>query len=82
MRIDTRLYTGDLQEIQLSLYSNDFHFRTQMIPPADENGMIHFHNDAKAHIKFHDTYEVDRFIEMLQRFKQESEKRLGWWNLE
>lgn len=82
MKIDCGFSPHETSEVELHLYSTNFKCNWHMLPPPDENGRITFDRDSRAVIKFHDTYELDKFIEMLQRFRDESRRQLGWWNLE
>lgn len=79
MRIDCRPATGELNQLRLHLYSTDMKFEWRTLPLDNNEGKIVFNPDNQACIKFHDTYEIDNLINMLQRFKEESRKRLGWW---
>ena len=81
MKISCNSTPRDVCEVNLHLYSNDFNFLWQTIPPADENGVVTFTRDGRVRIDFRDTYEVDKFIEMLERFREESRKHMGWWDL-
>ena len=82
MRIHCKSMPHDASEIQLQLYSKEFKCLWQILPDADENDIVTFDRNSRICIDFHDTYEIDQFIEMLQRFKEESRTQLGWWNFD
>ena len=81
MKIHCKSMPHDVSEIELNLYSRDFKCLWQILPPADENGIVTFDRNGRIYIDFQDTYEIDRFIDMLQRFKDASCRQLGWWTL-
>ncbi len=79
MKIHSYNNHAHLGEIEFRLYSTDlklnYHMLAPTIFPPPEVDRSH-----KAVITFDDSREVDLLIHMLERFKEENIKRLGYWD--
>ena len=80
MRI-TAMSAKEMQELQLRLKSMDLRFCWKFCPAVDEvSGLIEFDRNAYGSIEFRDTHEIDQLIDILQRFKKESQRYFGVWD--
>ena len=72
--------TKELCGLRMHLRSVDMNFHCHFNPPLDpETGTFIFKHNNNAYIEFKDSHEIDQLINVLQRFRDESRQRMGYW---
>lgn len=79
MKIDNRC-DDEVYTLHLRLRSTDRNYKCLFERPVDPIYWEATYNpDATASIIFKDTHEIDQLIYILQKFKEDSRRYMGFW---